>query len=94
MSSLRESFERVSLPAITRLSELPRVIPFLVVIALVVAGVLLPPPGWLLLGVVALLLAWILALAWPRLSRVEKLMRIAVVALMVALLLTQAFPRG
>ncbi len=94
MSSLRESFERASLPAVTWLNGMPRFVPFLVVLALVIAGVFLPPPGWLLIGVVVLLLAWILALAWPRLSSVERLMRVAVVAIMVAVLVTQAFPRG
>ncbi|MBT9257224.1 hypothetical protein KMZ32_18975 [Phycicoccus sp. MAQZ13P-2] len=93
MSTLRESFERASLPALRRLDALPRAVPFLLVLVLVVAGILLPSPGWLLIGVVVLLLAWILALAWPRLSSAERLMRLAVVAVMVAILLTQAFPR-
>ncbi|GGL26196.1 hypothetical protein H9L10_04475 [Phycicoccus endophyticus] len=94
MSSLRQSFERASLPAVRWLDGLPRALPFLLVLALVVAGVLLPAPGWLLIGVVVLVLAWILALAWPRLSGAERLMRLAVVALMVAVLVTQAVPRG
>ena len=93
MSTLRESFERASLPAISWLNGLPRLVPFLLVLVLAVAGVLLPPPGWLLLVVVLLLLAWILALAWPRLSGAEKLMRVAVIALLVAILVTQLAPR-
>ncbi|NHA68421.1 hypothetical protein EPD83_010205 [Phycicoccus sp. CMS6Z-2] len=92
MSSLRESFERASLPAMTWLSGLPRLVPFLVVLALVVGGVLLPPPGWLLLVVVVLLLGWILALAWPRLGAVERLMRGAVIALVAAVTVTRIFP--
>lgn len=94
MSTLRESFERASLPALSWLSGLPRVLPFLVVLVLLVAGILLPPPGWILVVVVILLLAWILALAWPRLSGAERLMRAAVIALVVAVLVTQAFPRA
>ena len=93
MSSPRESFERVSLPAIAWLNGLPRFLPFLVVLALVVAGILLPSPGWLLIGIVVLILAWVLALAWPRLRFVEQLMRLAVIGLMIAVMLTQAFPR-
>jgi hypothetical protein len=93
VSSLRESFERASLPAVQWLNGLPRLVPFLVILALVVAGIFLPPPGWLLLAVVALLLLWILALAWPRLSAAERLMRLAVVAVIVAILITQAVPR-
>lgn len=94
MSSLRESFESASLPALTFLSRLPRVVPFLVVLGLVVAGVLVPGWGWVLVGLVVLLLLWILLLAWPRLSAPERLMRSAVVALLLAITVTQALPRG
>ncbi len=94
MSTLRESFERASLPAFRWLEGLPRAVPFLVVLALAVAGILLPAPGWVLLALVVLLLAWILALAWPRLSGSERLLRLAVVAVMTAVLLTQVFPRS
>ena len=86
---MRESFQRASLPAVRYLNGLPRVVPFLLVLGLVVAGIFLPAPGWILIGIAALLLAWILALAWPRLTVAEKLMRLAVVAITV----TEAFPR-
>ena len=92
--SLRESFERASLPALTFLSGLPRAVPFLVVIGLVVAGALLPGWGWVLIALVVLLLAWILLLAWPRLTPAERLMRTAVVAILLAVAVTQAVPRG
>jgi Family of unknown function (DUF6703) len=91
---MRESFERASLPAVRYLNGLPRVVPFLLVLGLVVAGIFLPSPGWLLIAVAALLLAWILALAWPRLTLAERLMRLAVVAIIVAITITEAFPRG
>jgi hypothetical protein len=90
---MRESFERASLPAVRYLNGLPRVVPFLLVLGLVVAGIFLPAPGWILIGIAALLLAWILALAWPRLTVAEKLMRLAVVAIIVAITVTEAFPR-
>ena len=93
MSPLRESIERSSLPALTWLSRLPRAVPFLLVLGLAVAGILLPPPGWLLIAVVALLLAWILYLAWPRLTSSERMLRLAVVAMLLAITVTQAFPR-
>ena len=44
--------------------------------------------------VAALLLAWILALAWPRLTLAERLMRLAVVAIITAITVTEAFPRS
>jgi hypothetical protein len=94
VSSLRESFERASLPAVTWLNGLPRLVPFLAILALTIAGALLPPPGWVLLALVALILLWILALAWPRLSFAEKLMRVAVIALIAAVLVVEVVPRG
>ena len=94
MSTLRESFERASLPALTYLNGLPRFVPFLGILVLSLAGILLPSPGWLLLVVVILVLVWILALAWPRLTGAERLMRLAVVGIMVAVLVTQVASRG
>ena len=94
MSSLRESFERASLPALTYISSLPRFVPFLAVLGLVIAGLLIPGWGWVLIVLVVLLLAWIGALAWPRLSMPERMMRVAVVVMMAAIAITQAVPRG
>jgi hypothetical protein len=94
VSTLRESFERASLPALTYLNGLPRFVPFVGILVLALAGILLPSPGWLLIVVVIAVLAWILALAWPRLSGAERLMRLAVVAIMVAVLVTQVAPRS
>ncbi len=94
MSTLRESFERVSLPVLTRLSALPRFVPFLLVLGLIVAGIFVPGWGWVLIAAAALILLWILALAWPRLTMPERLMRVAVVAMLGAVIVTQAFPRG
>ena len=94
MSSLRESFERASLPALTYTSSLPRFVPFLAILGLVIAGLLIPGWGWVLIVLVVLLLAWIGALAWPRLSMPERMMRVAVVVMMAAIAITQAVPRG
>ncbi len=93
-SSFRASVERASLPVLSRLSHLPRFIPFLVVLALLVGGILIPGWGWVLTALVALFLAWMLFLGWPRLTGVERLMRAAVVLLAVAITLTQAIPRS
>ena len=94
MSSLRESFERASLQALTYISSLPRFVPFLAILGLVIAGLLIPGWGWVLIVLVVLLLAWIGALAWPRLSMPERMMRVAVVVMMAAIAITQAVPRG
>ena len=92
MSSLRESFERASLPALTFLSGLPRAVPFLAILGLVVLG-LFVPWGWVLIALVVLVLTWIALLAWPRLTTAERLMRVAVIVLMAAIAITQAVPR-
>lgn len=94
MSSLRESLERSSLPIVERLNRLPRFLPFLVILALIVAGIFLPSPGWLLIGVAEIILLWVLALAWPRLRPSERLMRISVIVMLAAIMVVEAFPRS
>ena len=93
MSSLRESLESKSAPVLQTLAALPRAVPFLLVLALMIAGIVIPGWGWVLLAVVTLFLVWLLLLGWPRLTGPERLMRVAVVAIALAITLTQAFPR-
>ncbi|KGN42156.1 DUF6703 family protein [Knoellia aerolata] len=93
MPSLRESLESASAPLLRTIASLPRAVPFLVVLALMVAGALIPGWGWVLLALVTLFLAWLLVLGWPRLATQERLMRVAVVALALAITITQAIPR-
>jgi hypothetical protein len=94
VSSFRESLERASLPVVTRLSRLPRAVPFLVVLALLVGGILVPGWGWVLTALVAVFLAWMLMLGWPRLTSVERLMRLAVIFMAAAIAVSQAAPRA
>ena len=91
---MRSSIERASLPAITRLSGLPRAVPFLLLLVLLVAGVVIAGPvGFALMGGAAAFVGWILYLSWPRLSGSERIMRSAVLLLAVALAVVQLFPR-
>lgn len=92
VSGLRDSLERSSAPLLQRLASLPRVVPFLLVLGLMIAGILIPGWGWILVAVVALFLVWLLVLGWPRLTMPERLMRLAVVAIAVAITITQAVP--
>lgn len=92
-SPIRESVERVSAPVLIRLSGLPRVVPFLAILALMLAGILVDAWGWVLIAVVAAFLGWVLFLSWPRLTATDRLMRSAVLVLAIALALTRAFPR-
>jgi len=92
---MRESIERASLPVLTRLSRLPRVLPFLGMLILLVAGGLVGgPAGFVLTGIAACFVAWLLYLSWPRLTPTERLMRAAVVLLAVGLAVVQLFPRA
>jgi O-antigen ligase len=93
-SGLRAAVERVSVGPLTRLTRLPRALPFLVVLGLLVAGIYVGGSvGAALLAVVVLLIAWLLYLGWPRMTTSERLARTAVLLLAVALCLTQVFPR-
>ena len=92
-SSFRASVEQASLPLVNRLGRLPRVVPFLAVLALLVGGILIPGWGWVLTAVVVVFLAWVLFLGWPRLNGVERLMRAAVLLMAVAITIAQAVPR-
>jgi hypothetical protein len=92
---LRAAVERASVGPLTRLTRLPRAVPFLVVLGLLVGGIFVGGTvGALLLAVVVLAVAWLLYLGWPRLTTSERLGRTAVLLLAVALCLTQAFPRS
>ncbi|WP_406831298.1 DUF6703 family protein [Pedococcus sp. KACC 23699] len=94
MSSLRESIQRASLPLVERLNALPRFVPFLVILALMLAGLFVPGWGWLLLLLVVLFLLWTLYLAWPTMDSTQRMMRLTIVLIAVAITITQAFPRS
>lgn len=69
-------------PLVVLLSRLPKVVPFLVVLGLLVAGLLAQgAAGALLLGVLTLLLAVLLYLAWPALHPQPRMLRLLIVVL-------------
>ncbi|MDQ4039313.1 MAG: hypothetical protein M3313_13415 [Actinomycetota bacterium] len=75
-SSGRDRLERGSLPVLLALRRVPQWTMFLAVLGCVVGGLLLAgPPAAALLGAVSGFLAWLLALAWPRLSAAQRLLR-------------------
>lgn len=87
------AFERASLPATRFLAGLPPWIPVVAVLVLVLVGSFLGPWGAIPLGLVVLFLLWMLALSWPRLQQSERLMRVAVIALVLALTVVKVVPR-
>ena len=92
---MRHRIDHASLPLMTELSRLPRLVPFLILLALLVAGVLISGQvGFVLMGLAAIFVAWVLYLSWPRLSGSERIMRLAVLLLAVAMAVVQLFPRS
>jgi hypothetical protein len=90
---LRSRVEHAAYPALDRFNRLPRVLPFLLALALLVVGILVPHWGFLATALVALVVAGLVYLTWPRLTMPEKFMRLAVLALVVAVTVVQAVPR-
>jgi hypothetical protein len=67
-------------PVLVLFSRLPKIVPFAVVLGLLITGLLVGGSvGALLLGVLALLLATLLYLAWPALLPQARYLRLAVV---------------
>ena len=90
----RSRVEHAANPVLDRLERLPRVIPFLAVIALIVVGILVPRWGFLASALVALGVAFLVYYTWPRLTMPERMMRLAVLGLITAITIVQAVPRG
>ncbi len=79
----RRWIEQHAGPLLVLLARLPRVVPFLVVLALLVTGLLVGGPvGGLLLLVLTSLLAVLVVLAWPALPPQGRVVRVAVTALL------------
>ncbi|MGN6301950.1 MAG: DUF6703 family protein [Angustibacter sp.] len=92
-TGLRAAIEAASHPLLLRLSALPRAVPFVVLLALLVVGIFVGGVvGVVCPGLVALFVAWLMYLRWPRLTGVERLGRAAVLLIAVALVLVEAFP--
>jgi Ca2+/Na+ antiporter len=90
--TLRSSVERASLPLMTKLSSLHRAVPFLLLLALLVGGFLIKGPvGFVVMGLGAAFVGWVLYLSWPRLTGTERMMRFAVLLLAVALAVVAPF---
>ena len=78
----------------TKLTRLPRLVPSALLLTLLIAGVLISGPvGFVLMGVAAAFVGWVLYLSWPRLTGSERIMRLAVLLLAVAMAFVQLFPR-
>lgn len=84
MTTFRRRLELKAGPLVVLLHRLPRVVPFLLVAALLLAGLgLKGVAGAVLLLVLAALLAALLVLSWPVLAPPARLLRVATLALLV-----------
>ena len=81
-SQFRSMIERRSAPLLLALRGLPGWVPFLALLALVLGGLFAPPPlGAALLAALALIIGWLTYLAWPALAPPGRLLRLAMLAL-------------
>lgn len=87
----RSSVERSSARPLVFLHQLPAWLPPLAMLALLIAGFVLP--GWIgatALVLVAVFLGWLGYLSWPALAARGRLLRVAAVACVLALAVIQA----
>lgn len=90
----RSQVEHRSAPIIEWLLTRPRWVAPGAIAVLFLAAIVLPTTvAWIPTTLVALFIGWLLYLTWPRLTRPEKLLRIAVLFLVLALTVTRALPR-
>lgn len=98
-NTVRSRIDHASLPLMTKLTELPRPVPFLILLGLLVGGLFsgtvlgLAALGFVLMAVAAGFVGWVLYLSWPRLTGSERIMRLSVFLLAVAMAVVQLFPR-
>lgn len=91
MSPLRVRIEHASDPVLQRIGRAPRALPAAVVLVLLVVGAAFRGlVGSVCFGLCAVLVAWLLYLAWPRIEPIERMMRSAVLLLAVALAIVSA----
>lgn len=81
----RRAVERRSAKVIVFLRGLPRPVPGLIVIGIVATGLLAPPViGGIALLLAALLLGWLSFLTWPAMPGPGRILRLVVIAMVVA----------
>ncbi|WP_347354470.1 DUF6703 family protein [Intrasporangium sp.] len=93
--SFRSRLEHASVPWVGRVNRLPRPVPLLVLVGLLAVGAFAPVPwGGIAFLAIALFVGWLLFLTWQRLKQPERLMRLSVLVLVVAVAIVKLVPKG
>ncbi len=91
----RSRVEHASAPLATRLNAVPRPVSLGVLVVVLAVGIFAPSPwSGIAFLLVALFVGWLLFLTWQRLTLPERLMRLAVLVLAVAVAVVEIVPRG
>ncbi len=86
VSPTRQRVEQLSRPALVRLTGMPKAAVPIATVALLAFGVIAPPAvGLVALALVALFVAWLTFLAWPAVGVGGRLVRMAMIGLVVLL---------
>ncbi|EWT03422.1 hypothetical protein N865_16980 [Intrasporangium oryzae NRRL B-24470] len=92
--SFRSRVEHASAPWVERLNALPRPVALGALVVVLAVGILAPSPwSGVAFLLVTLFVGWLLFLTWERLTLPERLMRIAVLVLALAVAIVELFPR-
>jgi len=90
-SGTRQAVERFSARPLVFLAHLPKWVPMLVALGLLITGFLVPGLiGAAALLLVAIFLGWLGYMSWPRLNTAGRVMRVVAMACMAALIVWQA----
>lgn len=93
--SFRSRLEHASVPWLERMNRVPKAVALVLLLVLLGVGLFAPGPwGGIAFFAIALFIAWLVFLTWQRLDLLERLMRFAVLALVVAVTIVKLFPRG
>ncbi|HET8988283.1 MAG TPA: DUF6703 family protein [Humibacillus sp.] len=91
--SIRSRIEHASYPWVERLRSVPRPVAIGGLVALLALGILAPRPwAGIAFLLVSLFVGWLLYLTWERLTLPERLMRTAVLVLVLAVAIVRIVP--
>jgi uncharacterized membrane protein YphA (DoxX/SURF4 family) len=90
-SGTRQTVERFSAQPVVFLAYLPKWVPMLAMLGLLIAGFVVPGLiGAAALLLVAIFLGWLGYMSWPRINTAGRVMRVVAIACMVAVIVWQA----